>query len=163
MTISEEMREQIRELHAKGKWPGKCFDRHFPKIKKIVDTEGYKTILDYGCGKAKYHPKEWNIKKYDPGVPEFSRKPGGTYDLVICTDVLEHVEEEHIMFVLSELISFAEKGLYLCIHLGKAKQILPDGRNAHILIKSKDWWTLNIDSLKNQINPKLKIYYNWSK
>ena len=55
------------------------------------------------------------IQLYDPGVEEFSTRPSTNFDGVISTDVLEHIPEEDIDWVLAERFSFAKKSLYMNI------------------------------------------------
>lgn len=141
MTINEKMLEQIQLVHSsENKWNGNSLIDHIPRIEAIIEDYGIETILDYGCGKAKYHPSHWNATKYDPGVSEFSEKPTSRHDLIICTDVLEHVEEEYIDEVLQEIFQNANKFVYFCIGVHPAEEILPDGRNAHVLLKTVAWW-----------------------
>jgi hypothetical protein len=77
---------------------------------------------------------------YDPAVKEYSKMPKGTFDSVISTDVLEHIEEEDLDQVLEEIYSKADKFVYLGICNSPAEAILLDGRNAHVTIQSIDWW-----------------------
>ena len=56
------------------------------------------------------------------------------------TDVLEHIEEENLDAVISEIYSKADKFVYLGICNSPANSILPDGRNAHVTQKELDWW-----------------------
>jgi len=77
---------------------------------------------------------------YDPAVEQYSVLPEGTFDAVICTDVLEHIEEEDVADVIQEIYSKANKFVYLGISNEPASSYLPDGRNAHVTQKSLDWW-----------------------
>jgi Methyltransferase domain len=96
--------------------------------------------LDYGCGKsllAKALP--WPIWEYDPAIPGKEESPRAA-DLVVCTDVLEHIEPEKLPFVLDDLRRCVKKVGYFLIHTGPAAKKLSDGRNAHLIQKSRDWW-----------------------
>jgi 2-polyprenyl-3-methyl-5-hydroxy-6-metoxy-1,4-benzoquinol methylase len=62
-------------------------------------------------------------------------------DLVCCIDVLEHIEPEYLSAVLSHLASLTKNLAFLTIHSAPAIKILPDGRNAHLIIKPMSWWT----------------------
>jgi hypothetical protein len=77
---------------------------------------------------------------YDPAVEQYSVLPEGTFDAVICTDVLEHIEEEDVADVIREIYSKSDKFVYLGISNEPASSHLPDGRNAHVTQKSLDWW-----------------------
>lgn len=100
-----------------------------------------KTLLDYGAGKmtfAKWFP-EIGVKvfNYDPvTAPKLPRRA----DFVICLDVLEHIEPEMLDAVLDDLkAKMAVAGVFV-ISNREAKKILPDGRNAHLIIEPPDWW-----------------------
>lgn len=150
--------DQYKQLHETGLWfKGTAIKGHVDAIGRVVKETGSKTLLDYGCGKAIYYRKErihekWGVKMpylYDPGVTEFEKKPVGKFDGVICTDVLEHVENPEE--VISDLIGYAEKFLYLCISVQNSPpgKHLPDGRPFHICVKPKDWWRERINPPKD--------------
>ena len=99
------------------------------------------TILDYGCGKqtlAKALPHRI-IKGFDPAIPELSRLPEPV-DLVVCTDVLEHVEPELIDDVLDELTRVTIKVAFVTVATRPAVKTLADGRNAHLTVQPLSWW-----------------------
>ena len=113
------------------------------------------SLLDYGCGKGNVFK---NIQKkfplidcrgYDPGVPEYAVMPEIPAELVICTDVLEHIEPELIDNVLKHIESLTLKTAYLIIDTLPAQKNLPDGRNAHLIIENQDWWTNKIQTVTN--------------
>lgn len=110
-------------------------------LAKQLDTTD---ILDYGCGKgtlAKSLPFE--IKEYDPAIPGKSGVPTGA-DLVVCTDVLEHVEPDYIDNVLGDIARCTKNLAYFIIHNGPAVKTLPDGRNTHLIQEGLDWWKQKI-------------------
>ncbi len=104
------------------------------------------TILDFGCGKGRLvdrlredYPKI-TVDGYDPGNKFFDKSLDDRYvDLLISTDVLEHVEPEYIDDTLKYL-STKSKYIYHLIALSPAKLILSDGRNAHLIQESPEWW-----------------------
>jgi hypothetical protein len=59
--------------------------------------------------------------------------------MMISTDVLEHVEPTSIDETIS-LIGKTSKLQYHLISCAPAKLVLPDGRNAHLIQESPDWW-----------------------
>ena len=107
----------------------------------------YTSVLDYGCGKGlileslnkKLKPLGMDIQGYDPCVEKYSGPPKPA-DILLCTDVLEHVEPEKTEEVLRHIRSLTLNVSYLIIDLLPAAKRLPDGRNAHINLNTAGWW-----------------------
>jgi hypothetical protein len=77
--------------------------------------------------------------RYDPAIPEFSAFPSGRFDVVLNTDVLEHIPEPHLPEVLAQIASLADHAIIIP-HLNLARTVLPDGSNAHCTLKTPDEW-----------------------
>lgn len=141
--ISPSYREQNRRLHEENPVYGGTSARYAVAVKKLLEKTQSKTVLDYGCGKGGLVRalQESGIKAsgYDPAVEEYSPPPEPA-DLVVCTDVIEHIEPEYISAVLDDLDRLTLRAIYLIIATGPAQKFLPDGRNAHLIQKSsRDW------------------------
>ncbi len=154
--ITEDYRQELLDMHSSTEWGITAGvyagDTIVEFIKACPDI---KTILDYGCGEgslkkwvedAGITDKEWT--QYDPGVAEFSKRPEGKFDLVITTDVLEHVEEEHIDAVLDDLNNLTGKYLFNEIACYFARAYFRDGpykgKDLHISVKAPDLWTIRL-------------------
>lgn len=132
-------------------WIGEALAEYKHNVFNLIKENNVKNILDYGCGKAKFHSILFNNKKvpgspmgiditpYDPAVPEFANKPTGQYDLVLCVDVMEHVQEDKVEEVLKDIFTFSNR-VFLTITCYAATQTLVNGKNAHYTIKEPDWW-----------------------
>lgn len=108
----------------------------------IALTEDHNTIdvLDYGCGKSTLAEMlPFSIQQYDPCIPEHRGRPKPA-DIVVCTDVLEHVEPECLDSVLSDILYLMNRCGFLFIATCPAKKRLPDGRNTHLIQKPAGWW-----------------------
>lgn len=138
--ISPYYRALLLEKHGKGKWGGDGA-KHAEAVKTYQDELGAETILDYGSGEEALtkalHPQR--VSCFDPGIPKREGMPKPC-DLVVATDILEHVELEKLPNVLGHLRSIMLKGAYIVIATRPAKAILPDGRNAHLVVKDSSWW-----------------------
>lgn len=108
--------------------------------RQYIESLGFTDILDYGCGKGKLGLG----RKYDPAIPEFFADPEPA-DLLVSTDVLEHIEPDLLDNVLIHMKSKMKKQGFLTIGCSPAAKKLPDGRNAHLIVQSPDWW---IEKLK---------------
>ena len=141
MSLYDIYLEQAKLYHQEDKiWQGTSIINYIPKINQIIKDKDIKSILDYGCGKARHHPKEWNAIKYDPAIQEYQNKPQDKYDLVISTDVLEHIPVENLKQTIEEIFGYSNKWVFVSVCCRKAEAILPNGYNAHATIESAKWW-----------------------
>lgn len=160
--------EQYRALHADGDpakgipagamFDGRSLPRQASRIKALVAKTGARALLDYGCGKGAVYraprfaegPQMWNgireywgverVHCYDPGYAPYSELPGGTFEGVICTDVLEHCPEEDLSWIVGELFGYAGRFVFANVACYPAGKTLPNGENAHCTIKPAAWW-----------------------
>jgi methyltransferase family protein len=123
---------------------GEVFVSH---IAKLAEESQAKSILDYGCGKRTLESgllKLWMgvplvpIINYDPAIEGCDEKK--PCDLVVCTDVLEHIEPEYLGNVLHDIQGLMNKVGYFTVHTEPALKHLSDGRNAHLIQKPYGWW-----------------------
>jgi len=138
--ITEDFRELNAKLHRDNMAYGVGGGRHAKVVLALVESLKTTSILDYGCGKG-YLAKElaFPIWEYDPAVPGKEAEPRPA-DIVTCTDVLEHIEPECLKYVLAHLSTLSKRVMYAVIHLGPASKCYADGRNTHLIQKSKAWW-----------------------
>lgn len=140
---------------------GMTLKRYVGDIAKAVEQHGAQRLLDYGCGKgyqylkARYHEKWGGLLPYcyDIGVRQLSERPEGTFDGVICTDMLEHIEEADVPRILADLFQYAEKFVVLgisCVPEHKDVKKLSDGRGVHVTVKPPAWWFDQITAAKRE-------------
>jgi hypothetical protein len=151
---SKEYKEILQSIHAKEEWGGGAANK-IKYFKEFYENNNCKDLLDYGCGNGSLYKKikeenlGWKVYEYDPGIPEKSGKPKPA-DFVTCIDVLEHVEPEHLDNVLKHIRSLTKVGAWFCVCKVPAYLILPDGRNAHLIVEDEIWW-----------KDKLNQYFNF--
>ena len=151
------------ELHQEASYGAsgwKCAD----DVTRVFLENGLKTILDYGCGKGtfsdalKKNGSYLIVHEYDPAVPGKAADPPSA-DLVLCSDVLEHVEPECLDAGLDHISSKAKRAAFFIIATRPALKTLPDGRNAHLTVETGDWWlerlAKNFNMVKVLKNPVL--------
>ena len=138
--MSATYRDLNAQLHRENIAYGVGGGKHASTVLKIVEKGGIKSVLDYGCGKG-YLAKQipFPIWEYDPCIPGKDESPRPA-DLVVCTDVLEHIEPDCLGAVLSDLKRVTKTVGYFTIHTGPAVKTLPDGRNTHLIQQPKAWW-----------------------
>lgn len=134
-------RKVLAETHSLYKW-GNAGRHHVDEVVEWAEKLGASSVLDYGCGRGslkKVIDPIWPVAEYDPGVPGKDEMPMAA-DLVVCTDVLEHIEPDMVRSVLRHIRTLSLKGSYLTIATSLAGLVLPDGRNAHLSVHDKKWW-----------------------
>lgn len=143
MLISEQYRELNKELHAREPRFGNDNFGWSKFAMQLVSGNGYKTVLDYGCGKGNLKRALDNadclVAEYDPAIEGKDATPAPA-ELVVCTDVLEHIEPIHLNAVLRDLRRVTQKRLFAVVSCRPAGKTLADGRNAHLLVKPGSWW-----------------------
>lgn len=137
--ISAEWRDLNADLHRASPDFGGFGSKWRARIEKIVRRYGCRSVLDYGCGKATLALKGFDLRRYDPAIPDYAGLPEPA-DLVVCTDVLEHVEPEHLDDVLDHLRSLTLRVGFLTIGTRLSDKTMPDGRNAHLILEPMYWW-----------------------
>ena len=143
--ITDAYRKMNSELHNSRLDFGVGGGRYAEVVTKLAATLGERpSVLDYGCGKGLLGKAlTFPIWEYDPAILEKSEPPRAA-DLVVCTDVLEHIEPDCLDAVLMDLSRCVKRIGYFVIHIGPSMKTLPDGRNAHLIQEGKDWWTERI-------------------
>lgn len=138
--ISEEYKNLNIALHRDNLSYGVGGKDHAPVVLKLYESMHAKSLLDYGCGKgylAKNLP--FPIWEYDPCIEGKDESPRAA-DLVVCLDVLEHIEPDKLDFVLNDISRCTKNTGYFVINTQEAKKTLPDGRNTHLIQQDKEWW-----------------------
>jgi 2-polyprenyl-3-methyl-5-hydroxy-6-metoxy-1,4-benzoquinol methylase len=135
--ISPEYLDQLHKMRAENHRPrwGNGGQRHVPKILELIAVHQPASILDYGCGLGMLIQELTKFTTipmvgYDPGIPERSVPPDPA-DLVVSTDVLEHVEPDRLVGVLTHLKFLTGKVAYLNIHTGPATVERVKGFDGH--------------------------------
>ncbi len=152
MTITPEYQEALLGLHDNYEWgyTGGMYAGE-TVLNLLQEFPEIETILDYGCGDGSLKKwieekgvtdKKWTL--YDPGIPEYKNTPQGRFDLVITTDVLEHVEEIMLNKVLIQLRELTGRFLYneiACYFTGTVFGGGPyPGQDLHLNVKAPDVW-----------------------
>lgn len=160
--ISPEYVEQNAALHAVGNY-GVSGHKWAQTVIDFAAALSAGSILDYGAGRCTLHQSfqqlmkqrkiAWHVhwRNYDPAIPDLAHRPQPA-DLVVCGDVLEHVEPECIDAVLDDLQVLAKRAVFLVIATRPAKKTLSDGRNAHLIQEPYSWWLPKITERWDMIN-----------
>jgi len=147
--ISQTYLKEVVYQHQTSEW-GMAGLGHVSHIIDLANRIKAKNILDYGsgCGRTanELRKKNFEVLEYEPGIPSKRKNlkliNGINFktDLIICTDVLEHLERNKLSNVLKHLKSINCMYYYITIGSGPAHRILSNGDNAHLIQEDDDWW-----------------------
>ena len=153
---SQQYLTQLKHLHAAKDRPrgfgGKVKD--LGEFHTFMKQWNPKTVLDYGCGKGTLRPAvlalapDLEVAEYDPAMPGKDADPEPV-DVVVCIDVLEHIEPACLDDVLTHIQSLGKGGAFFIVDTVPAQKTLADGRNAHLIVEDLEWWR---DTLSKYFN-----------
>lgn len=141
MRITPEYASLNKQLHEERVDYGQSGGRHLESVRGICQVFGIRSILDYGCGKQTLLEalRLPYARGYDPCIPGLDIEPAPA-ELVVCTDVLEHIEPDCLDEVLKHIRALTLRVFFTAISLRQAKKFLPDGRNTHLIVQPAKWW-----------------------
>ncbi len=156
MTGSADLIEHYRQIHATSEY-GNTSTKNLRFLRPEVKLLNPQSVIDYGCGQSTLLerlnlPTSCKLAKYDPAIPQHAKKPDEVFDLLINVDVLEHIEETDLDAVLSEMRSMCRNAIII-IDTAPAQRTLPDGRNAHVNLKSHAWWQEKLGQYFDHVEP----------
>lgn len=149
--------------------------RSVPEAIEICNNFNFETCVDYGCakgflvkalrllGKNCYGEdiSDYAILNCDQKIKKYISKPNDKkYDLLICKDVLEHIEEKDLPNILTTFLSKADQFFF----------VIPLGDNnlfrireyeidiTHVTKKDEEWWINLFNDLGFKLN---KFSYNF--
>lgn len=157
MLISDEYTRLNTELHTSRPDYGSYGHKWKWRVYEVAEKYSCHTLLDYGCGKStlakvlkNLNYRYLTITEYDPAIE--GKTETVPSDLVVCTDVLEHIEPENLNNVLQHIQKMTKKVLFFCISTRLAGKVLSDGRNPHLSLHTAlDW--------QNKLDQYFKIDY----
>jgi ubiquinone/menaquinone biosynthesis C-methylase UbiE len=131
-------------------------------ISYAIHSIPFTTVLDVGCGTGytilsfMLHKKQvWGVESCDylldttlhtyfkMGMIKKGRiqeipHPENSFDLIYCTDVLEHIPEEDVEKSISELVRVSKRYIFLTICTMES-QMFPELK-LHETVKPAEWW-----------------------
>lgn len=141
--ITPEYEDLNRKMHASARGFGHSGKKHASEIFAMCCALQQYDILDYGCGAGTLKEALMglvHVKEYDPAVEGKDTLPTHASSIVVCTDVLEHVEANKLDNVLGHLHDLTLRFAFLVIATGPGSKTLEDGTDTHRVVESHRWW-----------------------
>jgi hypothetical protein len=142
-----------REMAETGtQFQGLSILQYADDIGAFIHKVGATTVLDWGCGGAAAYSSphklwyHWGLARkdvtlYDPSFKKFSTLPARKADMVVCSDVLEHIVGNEVDAFISNLFTRAMKAVWASVCCREAKKVFPNSTiNLHVTIKPYAWW-----------------------
>lgn len=166
MIITESYKSLNKQLHDADPDYG-ISGHHWRDYVREYSEFGRLSILDFGCGKctlARSLGPAYRVTNFDPCIPGLDSTPG-PHDVVVCGDVMEHVEPSLVMNVLREIRRLTKRKAFFVIGLIPAQKFLADGRNAHLSMHDQATWGKFLEeagfTVEQQSSPKNEIAHCW--
>jgi hypothetical protein len=148
--IDKDYKDQLAYLHQAGKFNNG--HKAYAIVKDFIEKYQPTGVLDFGCGQGgliatikELHP-DIEVTGYDPGNPNFQHLPEHPIDTVVSTDAIEHIEPDYLDATLHTINEKMQRCGFFRIACYPAKKHLPDGRNAHLIVKPPEWWRHKIET-----------------
>lgn len=146
--MDKDLIEQYKLLHKKKNNYGSGSDsfKYIDGLFELIKSNNIKHVMDFGCGKGflveQIRKNGVRCTGYDPAIKEFDSFPSDLedIDLVVSTDVFEHLNENCMNEDFDLIKKCNPKFLYFNIATQAAANKLPNGMNCHTIIKNHSWW-----------------------
>ena len=146
---SDTYKQTLADMHKNPNW-GASTGIPTPMAETIAKYD-VRSLLDFGAGKGLVSQslrdrfEGLDVISYEPSNP--STFLPDEVDMTFSKDVLEHVEPDQLEYTLYDLHQRTRKVHYHLIACHKAHHYMPDGRNAHIIVETPDWWQRKLRSM----------------
>lgn len=147
--------DHYREIHRTDARYGRSSQKLVGLIADVIragrrDDATWKprTILDFGCGKSKAVDRVASklgltAYRYDPAIPGLEQLPVQSADVVMNTDVLEHLDRDEVHMLLGDVRKLSDRAFFN-IATAPAGKHLPNGENAHATVEPPEWWEAQV-------------------
>lgn len=143
--LEEQLPEMYRKMHRGGAFVGNSWEARLQNFKEFLAFRESGRILDFGCGPTGGLAKHFGdglVVSHDPYVKEYEADPWNEkFDVFFSCDVFEHLTQEYLLQLTRRLCKHTSINLvFIVLSTRPANKLLPNGLNAHITIRTAQWW-----------------------
>ncbi len=142
------------------------YDVHGPRIRELVAKTNATSLLDYGADDrtrgandpvATDHARLpfWSglaVTPYDPLLAEPAPAANAAFDAVISVDLLQHVPEGDVGWMLDQMFAAARRFVYVGVSGAPLSATMPNGTTSECIGSSAAWWKGQLELASNR-NP----------
>jgi 2-polyprenyl-3-methyl-5-hydroxy-6-metoxy-1,4-benzoquinol methylase len=159
-----------RYYHKKNRFGGREYSL---EVLNLIKKHKFQTLLDYGTGNGgmstytdrkilNLADRKVKVKLYDPysNNPNYRFPPAShhKFDLVSCTDVLEHILPEDIDDVIWALVRSTKKMLFCTVACYPASKRIVNEKgkevfeqSLHTIVQPRRWWEEKFDAAQKRL------------
>lgn len=133
--------------------------------KMLGDTFNPASVFDAGCAYGfvpDWFSENKGIKTAGCDISEFATgfsdlcyvsgltnipEESASFELVTCTEVLEHIEEEQVTKVIAELLRISSKYVVFLVAMFPEGTLHDPHDSTHITLHDRDWWCNEVNKL----------------
>jgi hypothetical protein len=153
-----ELSHHYKQMALVGYFRGLTVVKYEESIRQLIQESSSTTLLDFGCGAGDQYNsphclhdalgiKRADVALYDPSFETHDSKPAGQFDIVISSDVLEHIPEPQVDDFITELFGYAKKAVWASVCCRPAKKRFPGTDiNLHVTLHPLPWWLAKFEA-----------------
>ncbi len=145
------------------------FDVHAPRIRELVAETGSASLLDYGADDRargandpaqddKARLPSWpgvTANAHDPLLAEPTMASNAAFDGAISVDLLQHVPEGDVGWMLDQMFAAARRFVYVGVSGAPSSAQMANGMTTECIGSSADWWKGQLELASNR-NPGMR-------
>lgn len=136
-------------MHRGNRFKGVTWRDYVDEFLRLIPERERRRVLDFGCGPRGGLAEALGDSAipYDPYVERYASGPWDRqFDVVFSSDVLEHMTPSEIREFVRKVNDSTARYLFLAVSTRPAVKCLPNGANAHLTVRSADWWLVFLKS-----------------
>ncbi len=119
------------------------------------------SVLDYGCGKGVFldELRRMNIFSelagFDPAIPKFRERPSRQFDVVICLDVLDQLEDQFVRAAIEDVAQLTARVAVFDIITKQSPKF------AHLRPRSASTWKQLVERSMHVTSSQIRTATPW--
>jgi 2-polyprenyl-3-methyl-5-hydroxy-6-metoxy-1,4-benzoquinol methylase len=119
------------------------------------------SVLDYGCGKGVFLEELratglfGDLVGHDPAIARFRERPARQFDIVVCLDVLDQLEDAFVRPAIEDVAQFSARVAVFDIITRQSP------RFAHLRPRSASTWLQRVERSMRPVSSETRVATPW--